>query len=260
MSLNKSRLTVVVGLMLAIGGAVLWAADATDSSSAPPAQASADQTAEARKHLAVAHDLFSQHKYQQAEEENNTALELDPNLADAHLMKQLIEPNLSGDTASGSATPTDAQGRTFLTKAEINCVKLAEITPDDLATVRGSIPRKDLEDFWNDVVLKDPTQTNTTAEDRAAFFNTANFGNQIQLIQTEQANKYLDKINIINDPIAVLDYKRTIQPFVLQNCATSRCHGGKENNGGFFYPHGGPDVNTAFYTAYYVINTLSFNG
>jgi hypothetical protein len=33
-------------------------------------------------------------------------------------------------------------------------------------------------------------------------------------------------VTILNDPPALLQYRRVVQPYVIQNCATSACHGG----------------------------------
>jgi hypothetical protein len=259
MGMNKTRFSVVVGLMLAIGSAAaLWAADAADTT--PPAQVTPEQKAEARTHFNTARELFSRQKYQEAAEENNAALSLDPNFHDAQLLKQLIERNLPGETGTSTGGTAQPSGRTLLTKEEVNHIKLGELSPDDMKNVRGTIPRKDLEDFWNDVVLKDPVLGAKTSADRAAFLNPANFAGQIDLIQREQATKYLEKVNIVSDPQVMLEYKKTVQPFVLQNCATARCHGGKDNNGGFQYSRAGADPNTVMYTNFYVLSSLSING
>src|SRR5207248_5362268 len=54
------------------------------------------------------------------------------------------------------------------------------------------------------------------------------------------------------DPQALADYRRAIQPLVLNNCATIGCHGG-HNAGQFFFFFNNPERDDVAYTNFYIL-------
>jgi len=58
-------------------------------------------------------------------------------------------------------------------------------------------------------------------------------------------------IIITNDPPAILQFRRTVQPFVLQNCATMGCHG--KSGAPAFSLINPADADPAVYTNFYIL-------
>ncbi len=261
MGMTKLHYGLVAGLILSAGSAVaLWGADTTPTETAPATTtaASSANTVEARVHCNKAYDLYNQKKYQQAAEENNAALTLDPDYRNAQLLKSLIDPNLTG---GGAVVTAGNVNHTLLTKDEISRIRLNEINPDiDLKTIKGVIPRKDVEDFWKEVILKDPAQTDTSKAAHDKFVQPDNLGLQIKAMKDAQAIKYYDHVKLNSDPADMVTFRQLVHPFVMNNCATANCHDSKNNRGLPLVALAGRNPTDVAYTNFYILNSLTYNG
>jgi hypothetical protein len=175
-----------------------------------------------------ANALYKQDKYAEAQVENDKALKLDPTNTNAQLMKRVLEAKVGagslGATSQGEGTVAAAGERVpTLTPQQITVVKLMELGARDRA-VSGRVEPKVLEDFWQNVVLKDPIADKTPAA-KTAFMNPGNLAGQLQRIRETPSSKYKEQVTITSEPAAYLAYKNNVQTFVLTNCATGECHG-----------------------------------
>ena len=62
-------------------------------------------------------------------------------------------------------------------------------------------------------------------------------------------------VRVAGDPNAVLEYLRTVEPFVLNGCATSGCHGG--TGAGAFVLYRVPAGEATSYTNFYALNAYT---
>ncbi|MEI8197663.1 MAG: hypothetical protein WCI73_17345 [Phycisphaerae bacterium] len=250
-------------VMLAAGywGGVLMAEDAATVPAGTQAASSAADKAKAIAHYHTARELFDQGKYQEAQAENEQALTLDKDLQDAKLLHLRLEARLSG---TGPATTTTKAARSeLLTLEQIHRVRVAELgdSPEEIkgADLRGSIPRKALDQFWEGVILKDATGPDLTQAAHDAFVNPSNFLEQVWRIKKSGDLKFMGQIKLDSDPPVLKAFKQKIQPYVLQNCATSGCHGGPTvtANGFHLYGNVGNVSDAQTYTNFYIMTTYS---
>ena len=133
-----------------------------------------------------------------------------------------------------------------LSPEQINLIRQVELQPAD-ATRSRARPR-----FENDVLRR------YVQDQKGLEFRQFNTQNDVQKALTLIAagEPYQQDVIINNDPLGVLEYRRDVEQFVLNGCATSGCHGGAGagNNGGFvLYP--APRDEPTSYTNFFVLNT-----
>ena len=263
MKMLPTRLAVVLLASVAAltSLTVSWAADPEGPATATAPTAVADAITHYRK----ARDLFDLGKYAEAQAEVNESLRLAPDLQDARLLASRIEAELAKQPG-GAAPPTGGVGSVsavkdnLLTPAQISRIRLLEYSEKDLATLRGNIPRKALDDFWTQVVLKDPTETATSQADHDRFVNPANFAEQVSKIRAARAVGFYDSVTITTDIAKMIEFRKSIQPFLIQNCATAACHGGADPHGYRIYGAGHTPSDRETYTNFYMLATYTTNG
>jgi hypothetical protein len=197
--------------------------------------------------------LYDQKKFAEAQAENDKALKLDPANVNAVLLQGLLKNALAAGGSSASSSPVTvvAQGRIpLLTNAQITVIRILELSPDD-TRLAGRIDPKVLEDFWQNVVVKDVTEVSTKAA-HDAFVNPANFANQVRRIRQNRDSKYMEKVTLNTDPASFALYRGSVQNFALQNCATAECHSERGQGGNFrlLNPATGPDQQ---YTNFFIL-------
>jgi hypothetical protein len=62
-------------------------------------------------------------------------------------------------------------------------------------------------------------------------------------------------VRIVSDPSSMLDYRRSVQPLMLQSCATSNCHGAAGAGGLMFFSPA--DNENVSYTNFFILQTYS---
>jgi tetratricopeptide (TPR) repeat protein len=228
-------------------------ATATRPASRPAISAADKAAAEAQYDKANA--LYQQGKYAEAQVENEKALKLDPANFNALLMRRVLEGKLSNLTpAGGESQPAAvaAQGKiSLLTTQQVSMIRLMELGSAD-TRITGRIDPKVLEDFWQNVILKDDRQMATRAA-HDAFINPANFPAQVRRIRESREVKYMEQITLNTDPAAFDVYRRNVQTFVLSNCATAECHSETGQGGNFRLVNPARSTEQQ-YTDFYILN------
>ena len=242
---------------------VLWA-DPPVAATAPAASAPAS---DAIAHYRKARDLFDAGKYEDAKVEVSQALQLAPDLQDAKLLASRIDAELARRPGGGTVTTAPVTGGVvapskdnLLTEEQIYRVRLFEMSEKDLPNMRGTIAPKAVEEFWTQIILKDPSETATSVEDHNRFVNPSNFVNQISKMRAAGITRFYDSIKLYSDPPRMIEYRKSIQPFLLQNCATAACHGGADAHGYRIYGLGHSPSDRETYTNFYMLATYSKSG
>jgi hypothetical protein len=224
----------------------------------------------AKDHLDIARWLFENKAYDLARQECQAALQIDPNNTDAATLSHTIESQLrlertarltggtgtgTGATGAGNTPPRTGTGTTagpttahnaslhkYLSADQINLLKQAEWPQGDNSvkiSFAGDVKRKYI----------------ASAKMNAAEFNALSPMEQAKEILADGTPEERAGIRILNDPAPLTEFKKTIQPMVLTNCATAGCHGGA--GGGRFFLYGTADSDAATYTNFYLLTQTS---
>jgi tetratricopeptide (TPR) repeat protein len=196
--------------------------------------------------IALARWAFDRRQYGKAREALDSAIALDPNNREAADLQQVItsQMRLESNKAPADArtlptpppNPTGAERR-FLSAADINLMRQKELQSTDKVNVR----------FENNV------------EKRFMKYRNLQFNDFNALKPVDKALKILDEgdetmkadVKILGDPASIFEYRTTIQPIVLNGCATSNCHGGPK--GADFILYNPADNDQAVYTNLYIL-------
>jgi hypothetical protein len=211
--------------------------------------------------LALASDAFNAGQYALARDAAESARVIDPNNAEAARMLETAQAQMrlerakqqgaapalgtgavpaGRDAAGGRAAPgTQPMGdKKLLGPAEINAIRQAELRPED-SGVRVRFERDVKKRFINYKAL--PPNA----------LNSMSVNEQVQRIVTEGTPEMRRDVQILSDPPALFQYRRSIQPFVLANCATAGCHGGPASQTVSLITPG--DSDAAAYTNFYIL-------
>jgi hypothetical protein len=82
-------------------------------------------------------------------------------------------------------------------------------------------------------------------------FNRLRPFEQAEMIIREGDPQMRHDVQILSDPLAMSDFRRSIQPIILAGCATSGCHGGA--TAGDFVLHSPANNDAAAYTNFYIL-------
>ena len=90
-------------------------------------------------------------------------------------------------------------------------------------------------------------------------FRNVQFNDFNALKPVDKALRILDEgddtmkadVKVLGDPGSIMDYRRLIQPIVLNGCAASNCHGG--DKGGDFVLYNVVDNDTVAYTDLFIL-------
>ncbi len=198
---------------------------------------------DAQGRLALAREAFAQREYALARDAVDESLQIDPNNADAVALRDTIQSQMRLEhakpktdepaVAKEAAPATQPTDQKMLTPVQINAVRQAEMREDDVG-VRIRLERGVLKRFIE------------YSQIPPGEVISLNIMQQAQLILKKGTPEMRKDVMILNDPPALFQYRRTVQPFVVQNCATSMCHGGNAaTNWNMVLP---PDSDAATYT------------
>jgi hypothetical protein len=219
------------------------------------------KTPTAKDHIDLARWLFDNKAYTLAQKEVDAALQLDPNSTEANTLYTTIQSQLRMDRNKIPATPGPGPGpkppgdvrppatggtgaahtasmHKYLSPDEMNLVKQAEWPGDD-NTVKISIGPEVKRKYI------------ATAQENAASFSALSPVEQAKRILADGTADQRKEIKINNDPAPLAEYKKTIQPMILNGCAAAGCHGG--TSGGRLFLYGTPDGDAASYTNFYLL-------
>jgi hypothetical protein len=145
----------------------------------------------------------------------------------------------------------------LLTTQQVSLIRLMELGSAD-NRVTGRIDAKVLEDFWQNVVTKDPQADKSKARHDAFVSTTANnFPGQVKAIRNSNDPKYMGQVTITSEPATLLAFKNSVHTYVLQNCATSECHGGDKGLGGNFRLINPATSTEQQYTNFYIMSSYA---
>ncbi|WP_428939756.1 tetratricopeptide repeat protein [Fontivita pretiosa] len=211
--------------------------------------------------IALAREAFDRRRYDLAREALENALSVDPNSREATDMLRLVQRQIElerdraatageATVAAGAApstpssrlppTPVHSGDRRLLTPADVEVIRRKELKPGD-SGVRISI---------------DPAVRKRFAESQnmtLAEFNAKPPVQQALEIFEKGDPDMQQRVRIASDPPAILEFRRQIQPMVLQNCATAACHGGSAGGSLILYSPADNDLVT--YTNFYILMT-----
>lgn len=209
--------------------------------------------------LQLARWAFDNHRYDLARDAVEKALAIDPNNEEATTFLELIqrqralERNQSHEenAPSSSQTPTGQPNRPpappvekrLLTADNVNTIRQFELRSTD-TNVRIR--------FENDVKRRFVAAYN---QDQSYFNNLQPVDQAIEIL-TRADEKFTRDVRILSDPQSMLEFRRFVQPMVLQNCATSACHGGPAG-GKLVLFNNGEATDTVAYTNFYILQNYA---
>lgn len=267
--LAARRRWVLGGVYLALAAGILaaWPAfgqgtgaeEGAAATATAPAAVSPAAAAQARTQFEKARALYQQDRFSEAQTENQKALALDPHNSDAILLaKVLAEKTAAGGGAGAGAGARGGAGAkaAVLSAQQISMIRLMELSGAD-RNIRGKIDRSALEDFWQEVVIKDGT-VDTSPQAHAAFLSPTNFAGQVRMIRDSGQSKFMNQVTITSDPATLRGAQNTftqVQNYVLQSCATAECHGGDKAGAFRLIPNNttGVSVEQQLYTNFYAM-------
>jgi hypothetical protein len=256
---NKWRVSVAAMALAAAVAAQWWGGSAEESARAA-ATVSPDNHAAAIEQFQKARDLYQEGKYKDADVANDKALQLDPTLGDAQLLHKILQSKLSETPTAGPNGKPEGPGKTtgnfkLLNPQQISMIRLQELSNNE-QNVRGKVPSKTLQAFWNDY-QKNQVGADLSTAAYNNFTNPLNFMGQVKAIKLANMPQLAQTIEITSDPADMIPFRNSVHTWVLQNCATSGCHGG-EKAGKFrlYHPPGQPSE-AAIYTNFYILSTYT---
>ncbi len=230
---------------------------------------------DAAGHQRMAQYLFNNHLYEQALQQVNEALKINPNFQNAQLLKNLIESELRQQTnrqnvrtttrqassTEPSAAPTTG-GQNLVTMKDVYKIRFWQLKRRETAPIEGKIlhRRKTLMSFWRNIILRNPMYQNSalTRRDYEQFISPNNLTRQIYLIRRLGTQKYWDQVEIQSNPDVMKIFRTDIQPIVLQSCGTVGCHRGQNAPGFRIYSDDGGKNTLKTYTNFLTLTRFKY--
>jgi hypothetical protein len=195
----------------------------------------------AKSHVDLARWLYDNKAYALARQEASTALELDPNSADAFVLRQTIDRAIEWEKKPATQ-PAETAGtqKHLLNMDQINAIRQHEVKENERLAVR----------FDNNVVRR-------YIESEKG--NLRNFNSSPDMVKAWAIMKNAElrkDVHIMGTPAAIMEFRR-VQPFILAGCATASCHGGTA--GGTFALTAPADSEAITYTNLYILSKYATN-
>jgi tetratricopeptide (TPR) repeat protein len=214
--------------------------------------------------LAIARWLYDVKAYDLALQEIEEARKIDPNSADAATLEQTVISQRRIDKARGAATPAPGTGTKppadngaavkpagagekarYLTAADVNTIRQMEWREKDTIVPRATVP-PDVRKRYVELKALDPGAFAALTMPQQAYYI---------LSDHDVPGEMKRQIKLTTDPQAVADYRRAIQPLLVNNCATIGCHGG-HNAGRFFLYNQNTEKDEVAYTNFYILQNF----
>jgi len=206
---------------------------------------------------------FDERRYDLAERAMRDTLAINPTNAAATDMLKLVinqrrlesnrpapQPGDAKPDALASGTP-GVPGYAMLDDEQINRIKLLELRAGE-SKVRFNFTNNVRKKFWD----SDPTLADTY-QNYPEFLKQPPINQALEIIK--KAPDLMGDVKVINDPDVFVQYKRDVQPLVLQGCATSACHGGNNEASAKWALINPASDARATYTNFFVINATRVN-
>jgi hypothetical protein len=204
-----------------------------------------------RGRIDLAKWAIDQRQYDQARTALDQAQALDPNNREVFDLQNLVRQQMRLDRVSRSpstqSTPsappvppgqTPKDERKLVSAADINAIRQRELKAGDGVNVR----------FLNQVEQRFARFRNIQ---QTEFMTLKPVDRALRIIN-EGDPSFRDDVKIMTDPPSIAEYRRTIQPIVLNGCATANCHGG--NKGGTFMLYAPAENDQITYTNFYILS------
>jgi hypothetical protein len=216
--------------------------------------------------LAIARWLYDVKSYDLALQEIDEARKIDPNSADAATLEQTIISQRRIEKARTAGTPAPGAGAKppadtgagatakpagtgekakYLTPADINTIRQMEWREKDTIVPRAIVP-PDVRKRYVELKALDPGAFAALSMPQQAYYI---------LSDPEVPAEMKRQVKLTTDPQAVADYRRAIQPLLVNNCATIGCHGG-HNAGKFFLYNQNTEKDEVAYTNFYILQNF----
>jgi hypothetical protein len=213
----------------------------------------------------VARWAFDEGRYDLARDAVESALTIDPNSRAGNTLLESIRVQIrlerakkggattaearrptTGPATAVAAGPTTAPATTVIDPRNL-------LTADDINTIRQiELKQSDTHvriNFSKDVKKRYATAQNIRVQD----FNARTQFDQLQEILANGTEDMRRDVRIVSDPASILEYRRVIQPALLQSCATSGCHGAAGAGGLMFFSPA--DNENVSYTNFFILQT-----
>jgi hypothetical protein len=192
------------------------------------------------RHLELCRWLMEQHRYDLAKVELAAIMKEDPTLSEPIRLMKIVDAQLAMDTdrlASRNDRPTDVPTDDrdsgpviladilpdrILSHSEVNLVRVYEIDFADppRVAVQPDTIRSMLEKYGSSNVIP------RNADQRTALFRAEDI-QIVRLLFDLKARELYPEIEVLSEPRALnLFHRRVHNSWLMNNCATSRCHGG----------------------------------
>lgn len=207
--------------------------------------------------LDLARWLFDVKAYDLALKEIAEAQKIDPNSADAATLEQTVmsqkriersrPPTGTGNTGTttkppagtGATKPVAADAK-FLTPEDINVIRQSEWRLNDRTPPRVTVT-PDLRKRFVDYKALNANEFHALSPAAQAF-----------IILRDGLPEMRRELKITSDPQALMEFRRFVQPMVINNCATTGCHGSK-GVGKFFLFNANIERDDVAYTNFYIL-------
>ena len=216
--------------------------------------------------------LFDVKQYDLAQKEIDEAKRLDPNNAEAVTLEQTVlsQRRLDKARAGGTTTTPPPTGTTphppantggtnppaagggerphYLTADDINTIRQMEWRENDRVAPKATVPADVRKKYIDMKALNNADFSALSGQQQAYMI----------LSDNDTPEDMRRKVKITTDPQALTDYRRIIQPLILNNCATAGCHGAK-GAGDFMLFANNPEREDVAYTNFYILQTYAKN-
>ncbi|MCP4251329.1 MAG: hypothetical protein GY778_30200 [bacterium] len=215
-------LGVTVAAILATGAATL-SADAVEDEYKQRVRALADD--DLSGHYKLALWCKEQEAYKLLRRQCNHILQRNPKHEQARLLRELAERKLDADggddeDGGGREANRGKLGR-ILDKEDIQKLRRMELHLDRRERVavrfQGSVLKEFFDEYRDSGELEDATQ--------GKAFVRLPPPEKAQVILRVAPETYGQQVELTTDPARFVDFERKVLPVVLENCATSACHG-----------------------------------
>ncbi|MBV8780654.1 MAG: hypothetical protein JO353_04590 [Phycisphaerae bacterium] len=206
---------------------------------------------DAQGRVTVARFAFDHGRNDLAIQALSSAMQIDPNNADAIAMLKTVDAQqqlarTQADKAAAAkpaaaetgnpAPPASQPAGKLLTTADMNRIRLYERHPDESLTFTMSADAR--KKFFTDTGMS------------PLAFGQMSQADQLTAIVNKGSDEVIAGTKVMHDPAAIVQFRRSIQPAVLRNCATIGCHGG--SNGGQLVLFNATD-DASTYTNFYIL-------
>ena len=207
--------------------------------------------------IALARWAMEREQYIAARDVLDQVLQIDPNHGEADELATIVrgqlrlsmrKPAPAVDRQRSVPATRAVEGATeeplkrLLSADEVQSLRRAEWRPGDIVRVRVDtrVARQFAQDFnrpWRE-------------------FGSRRAGDQAQAILQEGTPQHQRGVQILNDPPVMVEFRRSVQPIILNGCASSGCHGGPNPSTSFALVTPA-DNETATATNFYLLMTAS---